>query len=106
MSSPPVEWYEEWIELVAIRDGIEDPKDKADFIKEIEKMKAEGKKDIDVVNHYVRKGKENVKGYVKLTADNIGPLRSYRSVPSSAPSTSLGIDSKVHPIPYLLQDTY
>ena len=104
MSSPPAEWYEDWPELFAIRDGIEDPQAKEDFIKEMEKMKAKGKMDIDIVNRYVTKGKENVKGYVKLTADNLGPPVPYRSVPSSAPSTR--VNCKLYPIPYLLKNTY
>lgn len=95
-----MEWFYDWPELYDILIGIQDPRLRENFRKDIEKRKAEGQEDIKIVNHFLRKGKEKVEGYVKLTVDNMGDPRSHWR------ATGRDLSSKWHPIPSLLQDTY
>ena len=69
---------------------------------------------VQISKHFEKESnKEKLQGYRKLTASNLGDPdpprtddtgRRYRGL--EAERTALGLDGKLHPIPYLLQITY
>ena len=92
------DWIETNIETARILHFIADPHLKDDFVKRVIEASRRFSTEQQLKDHCAALDPEKIKGFHKTTVGDLD-LRSYRDIP---PSTGLGIDSKLHSIPYLL----